>query len=106
MRFVALILSVVFAVLLSGCGTTMDKVTDKAKGAKNRAELEQKLGAPIKSESATLNGKTVQTLTFKADDGEVTYTLEDDKIISVGTVEKKKGDPNASGASGDGSQQK
>src|SRR5437868_208703 len=76
--------------LLAACGTSMTKVMDKAKAAKNRAQLEDALGKPLKSESATINGKTVEMLTFKADDGEVTYSLEDDKIINVGPVEKKK----------------
>jgi hypothetical protein len=78
--------------LLAGCGsgTSMQKVTNKARDAKNRVQLEEALGKPVKSETITSDGKTYEVLTFKADDGEVTYTLENDKIVTRGEVEMKK----------------
>ena len=79
--------------LLWGCGTGgVQSVTDKAKLAKTRAQLEDALGPPTRSQTYTRGGKTFAEWTYEAKDGEVTYTLEDDTVIASSEIKKEKKD--------------
>ena len=75
---------------LSGCGgNSMQDIATKAEKAKTRAQLEAALGKPDKFEKAKL-GVSFESWTYTATDGEVDFGIVNDKIITVGTVPKKK----------------
>ncbi len=75
---------------LSGCGgNSMQDITTKAEKAKTRAQLEAALGKPDKFEKAKL-GVSFESWRYTATDGEVEFGIVNDKVITVGTMPKKK----------------
>ena len=75
---------------LTGCGgTTMQDIALKAEKAKTKDELEAALGKPDKFEKYKL-GKSVESWTYSATDGEVNFTVINNKVLSTVTIPKKK----------------
>ena len=67
----------------------MQDITTKAEKAKTRAQLEDALGKPDKFEKVTL-GLAFESWTYKATDGDVNFTIVNDKVKTLVTIPKPK----------------
>jgi hypothetical protein len=74
---------------LSGCGTTMQDIALKAEKAKTKDQLEAALGKPDKFEKMKV-GVSFESWTYTATDGEVNFTVINNKVQSTVTIPKKK----------------
>ena len=80
----------VLLVSLTGCGgTTMQDIALKAEKVKTKDELEAALGKPDKFEKYKL-GASLESWTYTAVDGEVNFTVINNKVQSTVTIPKKK----------------
>lgn len=66
----------------------MQDITSRAEKAKTRQQLETALGKPDKFEKVNMLGLDAESWTYKAKDGEVNFTLLNDKVKTVVTLPK------------------
>ena len=90
MRKYSVLICLLLSISLCGCGVA-DKqaMLKKARHAKTKADLEAALGKPDKFEKAKL-GVSFESWRYTATDGEVEFGIVNDKVITVGTVPKKR----------------
>lgn len=78
---------------LAGCGlvggNSMKDIATKAEKAKTREQLEAALGKPDKFEKVKF-GVALESWTYTATDGEVNFTIVNDRIQATVTVPKKE----------------
>jgi len=66
---------------LAGCGNgTKQDIMKKAENAKTKAELQSALGKPDNVDAAGAMGMTMETWTYKGSDGDVVFTITNDKV--------------------------
>ncbi len=71
------------ALLLAGCGDKKHDILSKAEGAETKAQLEAALGPP--SERDKLG--PLETWTYRARDGEVTFLITGDRVRLKATTD-------------------
>jgi hypothetical protein len=75
-RSTTMLVSLLAAILLTGCGRTKEDIVEKARSASTRAELERALGRP--SDIAKLG--PVEQWTYKASNGSVVFLIVGDTV--------------------------
>ncbi len=87
-RFAIVLLALVLP--LAGCGgNTMQDIARKAEKAKTKEQLEAALGKPDKFEKTKL-GISFESWTYTATDGEVNFSVINNKVQTVVTMPKKE----------------
>ena len=88
-----MMLVLIATMLLSGCGAgSMQDLTRKAEKARTRQQLEDALGKPDKFEKYNMLGLSAESWTYKASDGEVNFTVLNDRVKTVATLPKDEKD--------------
>lgn len=83
----------ILSICICGCGSgSMQDISTKAEKARTRAQLEAALGKPDKFEKVNMLGMNAESWTYKASDGEVNFTILNDKVTLTATQSKSETD--------------